>query len=389
MRRGSRLVDSGLVDTVRATLLDKGVPPTKDSVTAALRAQGRVVDETRLWRLVEEVRSDLTGFGPLDPWVAAPGVTDILVNGPDDVWVDRGDGVERVAATFRDESAVRRLLQRLVTSAGRRIDDAQPYVDVQLPSRIRLHAVLPPLCDRLSLSLRIARRTAFTLDELVLARTVAPDLAPVLHQLVDQRLSFLVCGGTGCGKTTILAALLGITDPCARIVIVEDTAELAPDHPHVVKLETRRSNIEGRGAVSMAELVRQALRMRPDRLVVGEARGAEVVDLLAALNTGHEGGCGTLHANTAAAVPARVEALCAAGGMAREAAHSQLAAALDVVVEVDRRADRTRFVRCIAVLQRSESGLVETLPAWLDDGDGVLRTGPGLGGWNQLTRRAR
>ena len=375
---------SGLVDDVRATLIERGLQPSHTSVTDALRAQGRVIDESRVRRLVEEVRSDLAGFGPLDPWIAAPGVTDILVNGPDAVWIDRGDGLERVSAQFRDEGAVRRLLQRLVNGVGRRIDDAQPFVDVQLPQQIRLHAVLPPLSSQVCLSLRIARQVAFTLAELIELGTVSTELAPLLQQMVDRRMAFLVCGGTGCGKTTILATLLGLVEPSARLVLVEDTAELRPNHPHVVKLEARRSNIEGRGEVSMGELVRQALRMRPDRLVVGEARGAEIVDLLSALNTGHEGGCGTLHANSATDVPARVEALASAGGVHRLAAHSQLASALDVVVELARRSDGSRFVRCLAVLERAADGLVRTRPAWMVQGDGSLRTGPGTERWFEL-----
>jgi pilus assembly protein CpaF len=230
------------------------------------------------------------------------------------------------------------------------------------------------------LSLRIARRDAFTLDDLVSCGTVATELAPILRQLVARRLAFLVCGGTGTGKTTILGTLLGLVEPSARLVIVEDTAELRPDHPHVVTLEARRANIEGQGAVSMAELVRQALRMRPDRLVVGEARGAEIVDLLSALNTGHEGGCGTLHANSALDVPARVEALSLAAGWTREATHSQLAAAVHVVVHLGRRGDGTRVLREVAVPRRGADGLVTMEGAVVFDDDGATRLGPAAEG---------
>ena len=380
-------IDPGIVEGVRSRLIERGVRPSLPSVAQALREQGRVLDDAGVWQLVEQVRSDLAGFGPLDGWIGAPGVTDVLINGPSEIWLDRGAGLERLDVRFRDEEAVRRLLQRLVNTAGRRIDDAQPYVDVQLPARVRLNAVLPPVSDRICISLRIARRTAFTLEELVLAGTVAQDLVPVISQLVARRLSFLVCGGTGTGKTTVLATLLGMVDHRCRLVLVEDTAELLPDHPHVVKLEARRPNIEGQGAISMRDLVRQALRMRPDRLVVGEARGGEIVDLLAALNTGHEGGCGTIHANSAQDVPARIEALATAGGLDRSAAHSQMAAALDVVVELDRRPDGTRFVSAVATLERGSDGLVVSSPAWQVSSEGAVGCGPGSDRWRHLVGR--
>jgi len=379
--------DPSLVDRVRGRVLRAGVDPTTSAVALALRQEGKVLGAVEVRQVVDEVRSDLRGFGPLDAWIAAPGVTDILINGPSDIWVDRGNGLERLDLRFRDEAAVRRLVQRHANATGRRIDDAQPYVDVQLPHRVRLHAVLPPVCDRLCVSLRIGQQTAFDLDELVTVGTVTPELAGLLTQLINHRLAFLVCGGTGSGKTTVLAALLGMVDHRARVVIVEDTAELAPDHPHVVTLEARRPNVEGQGAISMRELVRQALRMRPDRLVVGEARGEEIIDLLAALNTGHEGGCGTIHANGATEVPARVEALATAGGLDRTAAHSQLAAAVDAVVELRRRPDGSRYVSCLAVLDRDAAGWVKAEPAWQVDAAGGLRSGSGLERWQQLVGR--
>jgi pilus assembly protein CpaF len=198
---------------------------------------------------------------------------------------------------------------------------------------------------------------------------VPPDGAVLLERLVASRAAFLVTGGTGTGKTTLLAALLSRCDPLDRLLLVEDAGELAPDHPHVVRLEGRPPNVEGAGAVTLRDLVRQALRMRPDRLVVGEVRGAEVVDLLAALNTGHEGGCGTLHANSATDVPARLEALALAAGLGRDALHSQVASALRLVVHLRRlRSSGRRYLAEVCVLGRTRSGLVTAVPGWTWDG---------------------
>ncbi|BBJ42666.1 hypothetical protein SSPO_053840 [Streptomyces antimycoticus] len=209
--------------------------------------------------------------------------------------MDRGSGLERTTVTFVDTAAVRRLAQRLAAVAGRRLDDARPWVDARLPDGTRLHAVLPPVAvGSTCLSLRVVRPRAFSLAELEAAGTVPPGGAHLLRAMLDARLSYLISGGTGSGKTTLLSTLLGLVGPQERIVLAEDSAELRPDHPHVVRLETRPANQEGRGQVTLRDLVRQALRMRPDRLVVGEVRGAEVTDLLGALNTGHEGGCGVL-----------------------------------------------------------------------------------------------
>jgi pilus assembly protein CpaF len=226
-------------------------------------------------------------------------------------------------------------------------------------------------------SLRVPRPRGFTLDELVAAGTLTGEGADLLRDIVCHRLAFLVSGGTGSGKTTLLASLLSVVAAGERLVLVEDAAELRPTHPHVVALEARPPNIEGAGEITLRTLVRQALRMRPDRLVVGEVRGGEVVELLAALNTGHEGGCGTLHANSAADVPARVEALALAAGLGREATHSQLGSAVDAVLHLARRPDGGRFLREVAVPVRERGGLVTMLTAVEFAADGAHRTGPG------------
>lgn len=278
---------------MRRRLAETGAEPTPARVAAALRAQGRLLGDEEVLGAAAELRSELVGAGPLEPLLADAEVTDVLVAAPDRVWVDRGGGLELTGVTFADAGAVRRLAQRLAAVAGRRLDDARPWVDARMPDGTRLHAVLPPVSvGSACLSLRVVRPRAFTLEELVAAGTLPPGGQRLLRDMVEARLSFLVSGGTGTGKTTLLSALLGLVGPGERIVLAEDSAELRPDHPHVVRLETRPANQEGAGLVTLADLVRQALRMRPDRLVVGEVRGAEVADLLAALNTGHEGAAG-------------------------------------------------------------------------------------------------
>src|SRR6266508_971659 len=302
--------------------------------------------------------------GPLAALLAEPGVTDVLVNGVD-VWVDRGDGLQRAGVRVGTPDDVRRLAQRLAAECGRRLDDGCPFVDARLADGTRLHAVLPPVArEGPYLSLRTLRRQPFTLTELVAAGSLDGPTAEVLAAVVAARLAYLVTGGAGSGKTTLLSALLSLVPAHERIVLVEDAAELRPSHPHVAALEARRSNVDGAGAVSLRDLVRQALRMRPDRLVVGECRGAEVVDLLGALNTGHEGGAGTLHANRPADVPARLEALGLLGAVPRDALHAQISAALRVVVHLRRTAECRVVDEVCLLLPHGPHRLVAAVPAW-------------------------
>ena len=336
-------------------------------VAAAVRAEcGGVIADDQLLDALRELEDELAGTGPLQPLLAEPDVTDVLVTAPDAVWVDRGGGLQRVAVRFPDGDAVRRLAQRLALTAGRRLDEASPFVDARLPDGTRLHAALPPVAaDGVYLSLRVHRPAVHDLAALRALGTFDAALEVMLRSIVAARLAFLVVGGTGSGKTTLLGALLGCVDPNERIVSVEDAGELQPNHPHVVRLVSRPANIEGAGEITLRDLLRQALRMRPDRLVVGEVRGAEVCELLTALNTGHDGGTGTLHANSVHEVPSRLEALGALGGLGRAALHSQLAAALQVVLEVRRSSDGKRRLAAIGVLDR-ERDLVRVVPAWRD-----------------------
>jgi pilus assembly protein CpaF len=334
---GSGWLDPSLVAQVRDDLLDHPGPLTEAAVAQAVRRTGRVLGSAAMLELVGRLTAQLSGAGPLQPLLDRPGVTDVFVNGPREVWADAGGGMEPVAMSLGAESDVRALAVRLSALGGRRLDDSSPLVDVRLPDGIRLNAVIPPLSGETTvMSFRVPRARGFTLEELQADGFVPPALVSLLEETLARRSNFLISGGTGSGKTALLGAMLSGADPGQRIIAVEDSRELVIAHPHVVQLASRQANVEGSGEVPMSMLVRNALRMRPDRLVVGEVRGAEVRDMLTALNTGHEGGCGTVHANTCAAVPARLEALGALAGMSAAAVHAQAASALDLLVHLRR-----------------------------------------------------
>ncbi|MGI8678941.1 MAG: TadA family conjugal transfer-associated ATPase [Jatrophihabitans sp.] len=350
------LMSAGLVERVRRHLVSDGAE-FDDAVRAA---SDGIVDDAVFEQLRNDVDAELHGAGALEPLLATSGVTDVLVNGPQSVWIDRGRGLERSSITFRDEASVRALAQRLAAAAGRRVDDAMPYVDAVLPDGTRLHAVLPPLVACTTLSLRVLARRPHDLDALVALGAMPPRIAAVLRAVVSARLAFVVTGGTGTGKTTLLGAVLGEVGVTERLLLIEDAPELVVAHPHVVRLVARGANVEGAGAVGLRELVRQALRMRPDRLVVGEFRGAEMVELLVALNTGHEGSAATLHANSAADAPARFAALGALAGLPSPAVTSLVASAIDLVVHLRRHRDGRRAIAEIGLLDRDGDALVMT-----------------------------
>ncbi|HEX2893849.1 MAG TPA: TadA family conjugal transfer-associated ATPase [Marmoricola sp.] len=380
-------VSEDVLVAVRDQLARGGAELTPERVARALREDKRPVGDATVLAVHDALRREVHGAGPLDQLLRLPGVTDVLVNGAGQVWVDRGEGLQLTPVTFADDESVRRLAQRLAAAGGRRLDDASPYVDLRLPDGTRFHAVLAPIArPGTVLSLRVPRRRVFSLDDLRAAGALSEDGARLLARVIGQRLAFLVSGGTGSGKTTLLNALLTLCDAGDRLVLVEDSSELRPEHPHVVALESRPPNIEGSGEVTLRTLVRQALRMRPDRLVVGEVRGAEVVDLLAAMNTGHEGGCGTLHANSAADVPNRVASLAMAAGLPREAALSQLASAVDLVVHLHRPRGGPRHVRDVGVLRRTGAD-VEVVAAVTFDADLRAHPGPGFDRLEELLAR--
>lgn len=307
------------------------------------------------------VRTELAGAGiTIVPLLEELETTDVLVNGAGQVWVDRGRGLEKVPVADRQlqsEAGVRALAVRLAASCGQRLDDASPIVDGTFASGIRLHAVLPPIAAEGTLiSLRKHRQQRLELGDLLANNSIHPQLEKLLRQLVEQRANVIISGATGAGKTTFLNAMLSLVPAEERILIIEEAAELRPAHPHVVHLQVRHANVQGAGAISMSALVRAAMRMRPDRLVLGECRGAEVRDVLGALNTGHEGGWATIHANSALDVPARLVALGALADMQEATVAAQAAAALDAVIHI-RRGGARRYISQIAVLERRRGEL--------------------------------
>jgi pilus assembly protein CpaF len=284
-------------------------------------------------------------------------ITDILVNGHKEVWIDQGQGLEKTKTTFLNEESVRSLAQKLALSTGRRLDQSQPYVDAQLTKIIRLHAVLTPIASPGTvISLRIHRPQILSLIELVSKKIITNTQKDFLTKLIDDKKSFVICGGTGSGKTTLLNSLLSDVNRNQRILIIEDSRELNPQHPHVVSLEGRPANIEGMGLITMKDLIKQSLRMRADRLIIGEVRGAEVIDWLSALNTGHTGSAGTIHANSIHEVITRFESLGLMAGLSKEAIHSQLQTTLDYVIHIERNADGKRQVRAIGEFQTDSLG---------------------------------
>lgn len=381
----------GVLERVRDRLRER--PADAASLVAlvdeALRAHGTLLGPEPLAQTTRAVADDLLGAGPLQRWLDDPAVTDVLVNGPTDVWVERAGALRRTGVDLGTAHDVRTLAVRLAAAAGRRLDDAAPTVDARLPDGTRLHAVLPPLADGCTvLSLRVVRPRAWTLEALVRSSAVAPPLPEILHALVAARANVLVSGATGAGKTSLLAALLSLVPAGERVVLVEEAGELVAAHPHVVRLTTRAPNVDGAGGVDLADLVRQALRMRPDRIVLGECRGAEVREVLAALNTGHEGGFATLHANAAADVPARLEALAALAGLDRAAVAAQAASAVDAVLHLRRvrhgpDAGR-RYLAEVGVAERTADGGLRVVTALEVDDGGAVRTGPG---WDRLSGR--
>ncbi|MGO4299105.1 TadA family conjugal transfer-associated ATPase [Leifsonia sp. RAF41] len=277
-------------------------------------------------------------FGPLAPYLLRPGVTDLFVTGAGELWSDGPPhGLRREEGWSADERSARELAVRLISAGGRHIDESTPFVDVRLRGGVRVHAVLPPVSTGGALlSIRVPPRSQPQLDELVAAGGMRTSDRDRLLRAVKARSNLLITGAGGAGKTTLLAAVLANAPPDERIVVIEDVAELRIPHPHVVGLETRQPNLEGAGGVDLRRLVREALRMRPDRLVLGECRGEEVRDLLAALNTGHDGGAGTLHANSLDDVPARLEALGALAGLDDRALARQAVSAIGLVVHLER-----------------------------------------------------
>jgi pilus assembly protein CpaF len=321
-----------------------------------------VNDIERRW-LVRDIQHEMLGFGPLELLMADPSVSDILVNGYDKVYVERRGKLERTAVTFTDEKHLLRIIDKIVSLVGRRIDESSPMVDARLPDGSRVNAIIPPVAvDGAMMSIRRFAHVPLKMANLTgdQLKSLTPEMALVLEALSQAKVNTIISGGTGAGKTTLLNILSGYIPQDERIVTIEDAAELQMQQPHVVRLETRPMNIEGRGEVTQRALVRNALRMRPDRIIIGEVRGAEAVDMLQAMNTGHEGSLTTIHANTPRDALARLENMVgmASLNLSLKATRQQIAAAITVVVQVLRLIDGRRKVTSIQEITGMEGDVI-------------------------------
>lgn len=372
------LPDAETLRELREALTAGDEPITAARIAEQVRRSGLALGAATTRRLVGRLRDELVGLGPLQRYVDEPGVTDVLIDGRARIWTDGADGLRRRAAALEGEEQARSLARRLIALSGGRLDEGRPCADGRLGD-CRIHAVIPPVAvEGTMLSVRVARGAVARLEELAADWPHRADWLRLIRAVVRRRLNCLVSGGTGAGKTALLAAMLAECPADERLVIVEDSAELHPEHPHVVHLQARRGNAEGAGAVEMDQLVRQTLRMRPDRLIVGECRGAELRDFLAAMNTGHRGAGGTVHANSPEAVPARLEAMGALAEMPPETVTMQAAAALDLVIHVERRGPHRRPAAASQVVW--DDGKLGLIPVLRHDGE-ALRRGPG---WSAL-----
>jgi len=368
---------AGLADELRFRLIerrrvaaaggDAAALDLADEIRVLVEEEAALLGQATRGELATRIIRDTVGLGPLEDLLADPAVEEVMVNGPDEVYVERAGRIEAVDVRFPDEEELRNAIERILAPLGRRIDELSPMVDARLADGSRVNVVIPPLAiDGPALSIRRFGAARPGARELVERGSLSATQCELLEQAVGDRRSILVSGGTGAGKTTLLNALSGFIDPAERIVTIEDAAELCLQQRHVVRLESRPASVEGKGEVTVRDLLRNALRMRPDRIVIGEVRGPEALDLLTALNTGHEGALSTLHANSAADALGRLEtlALMAGVGLPHEAIAEQVQRGVDLVVHVERRPDGSRRVSEVAeVVRVAGATAVRTLGA--------------------------
>ena len=329
----------------------------RSAVARAVREEGLLLRAEELAALVRELTDDLAGLGPVEGLLRDPAVTDVMVNGPHDVWVERGGRLEPTSVRFADAEALRAAVLRVIGPLGLRLDRSRPYVDARLPDGNRLHAVIPPLSSAGPVvTVRRFASVTHTWGDLAASGAIPPEAAAILQAAVADRRTIVCCGRTGTGKTTLLNLLLGEVGTDERVVVIEDAPELRPACPHVVRLETRTANAEGAGEVTIRDLVRQSLRMRPDRIVVGEVRGVEIADVLQALATGHEGCMTTVHAKAADEALVRLEGMALQSGLPLGAVRAQLAVGLDVFAVLSRAADGRRGLTQIGELTGGRDG---------------------------------
>src|SRR5271170_1351236 len=351
------------IDVSKLETLEPAMVSTK--VTAAindiLNEDGRLLTDSDRGKLIEELKNELLGLGPLEPLLRDDEITDILVNGHNQVYVEKRGKLHATDVVFQDDQHLMLIIDRIVSRVGRRVDESSPMVDARLPDGSRINAIIPPLAlDGPALSIRRFGKHRFDIGALVEKDALPWDRVEFLPAVVRARLNVIVCGGTGSGKTTMLNCLSAFVPENERIVTIEDSAELSLQQPHVVRLETRPSNLEGRGEVTQRDLVKNCLRMRPDRIVVGEVRGAEVFDMLQAMSTGHDGSIATIHANSPRECLGRLEMMMLLSGVSvpQRAMRQQIASAVNIIVHVSRLSDGSRKVMKISEISGMEGDMI-------------------------------
>jgi len=378
-RRLIEKLDLGKLDSIPAETLRSLV---RDVIESLLASEGEMAFELNRERLTEEILNETFGLGPLEPLLHDPTISDILVNTSGQVYVERFGKLEITNTRFKDNVHLLNIIERIVSKVGRRVDESSPMVDARLPDGSRVNAIIPPLAiDGPILSIRKFGLRRLTMEDLLQLHSLTPAIAELLAAAVRARLNILVSGGTGSGKTTLLNILSGYIPSSERIITVEDAAELQLQQIHVVRLETRSANIEGRGAVAQRDLVRNALRMRPDRILVGEVRGAEALDMLQAMNTGHDGSLTTLHANSPRDALRRLETmvLMAGANLGDRAMREQISSAIHIIVQISRLSDGTRKVMKVSEIVGMEGETVSLQDIFLFEKIGIREDGRVVG----------
>jgi pilus assembly protein CpaF len=372
-------LDVSRLESLEANLASQKVT---GAITDILNEEGRLLTDADRTRLIDEIKNELLGLGPLEPLLWDDSVTDILVNGAHQVYVERLGKLNPTDVKLQDDQHLMLIIDRIVSQVGRRVDESSPMVDARLPDGSRINAIIPPLAlDGPALSIRRFGKRRYSIDDLVARDSITQECVDFLRTIVKARLNILVCGGTGSGKTTMLNCLSAFIPTDERIVTIEDSAELSLQQPHVVRLETRPSNVEGKGEVTQRDLVKNALRMRPDRIVLGEVRGAEVMDMLQAMSTGHDGSVATIHANNPRECLGRLEMMMLLSGVSipQRAMRQQIASALNMIVHVSRLSDGTRKVLKISEITGMEGEMIMMQDLFEFKRAGLSSTGKVLG----------
>ena len=394
-----RVVHAQLVGTLGPQLYDVNMTAAemerevRTALQHAIAGSDQPMSGADRTRITQEIADDILGYGPLEPYLRDPDLTEVMVNAPDEIYVERAGRICRVAAAFNDEAHVRRTIDKIVAKVGRRVDETSPMVDARLPDGSRVNAVIPPLAlDGSMLTIRKFAADPYTVDDLIGFGTLTRQAADLLEACVRGRLNILVSGGTGAGKTTTLNVLSSFVPADERIVTIEDAAELRLHQEHVLRLEARPPNIEGKGAVTIRDLVRNSLRMRPDRIVVGEIRDAAALDMLQAMNTGHDGSLSTLHANSPRDALSRVETMVMMAGfdLPVRAIREQVSSAIDLVLQQSRLKDGTRRITAITEVVGMEGDIVTLQDVFrFDHSAGYDDHGANLGGLRATGLRPR